>query len=65
MDQKPEIGEEDKALLTENARRIWRFFDEMMAETDNFLPPDNYQAEPCGTIAHRTKMCIRDRFCAV
>ena len=54
MDQKPEIGEEDKALLTENARRIWRFFDEMMAETDNFLPPDNYQAEPCGTIAHRT-----------
>lgn len=54
FDRTPELSENDQTFLMENARRIWRFFDDRMAESDHFLPPDNEQIDPCGTIAHRT-----------
>lgn len=41
-------------MLADQAGRIWRYFDELMGEADHFLPPDNIQIEPGGTVAHRT-----------
>ena len=36
------------------ARRTWRFFETFVTETENFLPPDNFQEIPRPTVAHRT-----------
>ncbi|HHW32479.1 MAG TPA: glycosyl transferase [Clostridiaceae bacterium] len=36
------------------ARKIWRFFEDMVTEEDNYLPPDNYQEDPPKGVAHRT-----------
>ena len=36
------------------ARRTWRFFDVFVGPSDQWLPIDNYQAEPHEQIAHRT-----------
>ena len=41
-------------LLRMLARRTWAYFEDMVTERDNFLPPDNYQEEPYKGIAHRT-----------
>ena len=44
----------DRHLLRATARKTWRFFDVFVTEEDNFLPPDNYQEDPRGVVAHRT-----------
>lgn len=44
----------DKRLLRLIARKTWRFFDQLVVEDDNHLPPDNFQEEPRGVVAHRT-----------
>ncbi len=36
------------------ARKTWRFFDAFVTAEDNWLPPDNYQEDPRGVVAHRT-----------
>ncbi|MBL4918991.1 GH36-type glycosyl hydrolase domain-containing protein [Szabonella alba] len=36
------------------ARRTWRYFETFVTETDNFLPPDNFQETPEPTVFHRT-----------
>jgi len=36
------------------ARRTWRFFDAFVGPNDQWLPIDNYQAEPHEQTAHRT-----------
>ncbi|HEU5073663.1 MAG TPA: hypothetical protein VFU02_05810, partial [Polyangiaceae bacterium] len=36
------------------ARKTWRFFERFVGDTDHHLPPDNYQEDPKGVIAHRT-----------
>ncbi|MFN3972173.1 MAG: GH36-type glycosyl hydrolase domain-containing protein [Gemmobacter sp.] len=36
------------------ARRTWRYFEAMVTEADNFLPPDNMQETPRPAVAHRT-----------
>ena len=36
------------------ARKIWAFFETYVGDTDHFLPPDNYQEDPEGKVAHRT-----------
>ncbi len=50
----PVLKAADREMFTDQAGRIWRYFDELMGETDNYLPPDNCQIEPGGTVAHRT-----------
>ncbi|NSW91494.1 MAG: glycosyl transferase [Firmicutes bacterium] len=47
-------GPEDIQLLRKIARRTWGYFEDLVTEKDNFLPPDNYQEEPYKGIAHRT-----------
>jgi cyclic beta-1,2-glucan synthetase len=36
------------------ARRTWLFFERFVGPEDHWLPPDNYQEQPGGTVAHRT-----------
>jgi cyclic beta-1,2-glucan synthetase len=35
-------------------RRTWRYFETFVTPADNFLPPDNFQEDPQGVVAHRT-----------
>ncbi|HEX4334570.1 MAG TPA: glucoamylase family protein [Polyangiaceae bacterium] len=44
----------DVKLLRVRALQTWRFFETFVTKNDNHLPPDNFQEEPLGVIAHRT-----------
>jgi cyclic beta-1,2-glucan synthetase len=48
------LSESDRLLLRGLGAKTWRFFETFVTERDNFLPPDNYQEDPRGVIAHRT-----------
>jgi cyclic beta-1,2-glucan synthetase len=48
------LGEGDRHELRLLARRTWRFFDVFVGPNDQWLPIDNYQAEPHEQTAHRT-----------
>ena len=45
---------EQVTFLRKLARRTWAYFEIFVGPADNWLPPDNYQEIPSGTIAHRT-----------
>ena len=36
------------------ARRTWLFFETFVTAEDHWLPPDNFQEDPRGVVAHRT-----------
>jgi cyclic beta-1,2-glucan synthetase len=36
------------------ARKTWRFFERFVGDLDHHLPPDNFQEDPRGVVAHRT-----------
>ena len=36
------------------ARRTWLFFERFISPEDHWLPPDHYQQDPKGMVAHRT-----------
>lgn len=40
--------------LREFAKSTWTYFDALMNEENNFLPPDNFQEDPPNGIAYRT-----------
>ena len=44
----------DRQKLRRLARRTWHFFETFVGPGDQWLPVDNYQAEPREQIAHRT-----------
>jgi cyclic beta-1,2-glucan synthetase len=48
------MSDTDRRYLRVIARKCWRYFDELMAEADHGLPPDNCQNTPDAVIAHRT-----------
>ncbi|MEW6981224.1 glucoamylase family protein [Colwelliaceae bacterium 6471] len=48
------LSEHDEVFLRRLARRTWLFFETFVGPSDHWLPPDNYQEDPHGTIAHRT-----------
>ncbi len=48
------LGTEDRTYLRKVARRTWLFFETFAGPDENWLPPDNYQANPHEEIAHRT-----------
>jgi len=48
------LTESDRAELRRTARKTWRFFETFVTAEDNWLPPDNYQEDPKGVVAHRT-----------
>lgn len=41
-------------FLGEIARKTWAFFEVFVNKDENWLPPDNFQEDPLGVIAHRT-----------
>ena len=43
-----------RRTLRRLARRTWLFFETFVVPGDQWLPPDNYQLEPDGRVAHRT-----------
>jgi cyclic beta-1,2-glucan synthetase len=49
-----ELEADDRAFLRRLARRTWYFFEVFAGPEDNWLPPDNFQADPRPEIAHRT-----------
>ncbi|MBL7870461.1 MAG: cyclic beta 1-2 glucan synthetase [Cyclobacteriaceae bacterium] len=51
---KSELKEDQKMYLHELARKTWLFFENLVGEDDNWLPPDNIQQYPIPVIAHRT-----------
>jgi cyclic beta-1,2-glucan synthetase len=53
---KPDLGLTDRECreLRAVARRTWLFFETFVGAEDHWLPPDNYQEDPKGVIAHRT-----------
>jgi len=48
------LNEEDRRELRRLARKTWSFFETFIGEADHWLPPDNYQEDPKGEVAHRT-----------
>ena len=48
------LGPDQHRQLRLLARRTWRFFDAFVGPVDQWLPIDNYQAEPYEQTAHRT-----------
>ena len=48
------LDSKDQLFLREVARRTWHYFDTFARPQDHWLPPDNFQQEPKGEIAHRT-----------
>lgn len=51
--EKP-LSATDQVFLETIVRKTWHFFETFVGEEDHWLPPDNYQEEPCGSVAHRT-----------
>lgn len=47
-------GEKETACFGVVSRKTWRFFEQFVGERDHYLPPDNFQEEPRGIVAHRT-----------
>jgi cyclic beta-1,2-glucan synthetase len=48
------LDAEDRRGLRLLARRTWDFFETFVTAGENWLPPDNFQSQPRGVIAHRT-----------
>jgi cyclic beta-1,2-glucan synthetase len=44
----------DRRVLRHLARRTWLFFETFVGPGDQWLPPDNFQQDPGGGVAHRT-----------
>jgi cyclic beta-1,2-glucan synthetase len=42
------------AVLRLIARRTWRYFETFVTQSNNMLPPDNFQEDPRPVVAHRT-----------
>ena len=53
-DTEPPLTAADRAELQRTARKTWRFFETFVTAEDNWLPPDNFQEDPKGIVAHRT-----------
>jgi cellobiose phosphorylase len=48
------LSEPDIHFLRRASRRTWNFFETFVTAQDNWLPPDNFQEDPLGAVAHRT-----------
>jgi cellobiose phosphorylase len=54
LEHKAKLTDLQRSFLRKLSRRTWLFFETFVTAKDNWLPPDNYQEDPVGTIAHRT-----------
>lgn len=51
---KEKLSDDEVIFLRRLARRTWLFFETFVGPSDHWLPPDNYQEDPHGTVSHRT-----------
>lgn len=51
---RPGLTEQELAFLHRTARKTWAFFEQFVTTEDNWLPPDNFQVQEGGVLAHRT-----------
>ncbi len=54
IEEQTTLSDADRALFLETARRTWEYFETHLTDEDHWLPPDNFQEEPGGIVAHRT-----------
>ena len=52
--KKEKLNDAEIKELREFARKTWAYFDTLMNEENNFLPPDNFQEDPPNGVANRT-----------
>lgn len=48
------LSPEQRQELHRLARHTWLFYEHYVGPVDNWLPPDHYQEDPRGIVAHRT-----------
>jgi len=48
------LTDDERRELRRLARKTWHFFETFVGPDDHWLPPDNYQEDPKGQVAHRT-----------
>jgi cyclic beta-1,2-glucan synthetase len=49
-----QLTDDERRALRRVARKTWLFFETFVGPEDHWLPPDNYQEDPRGQVAHRT-----------
>ena len=54
LDKKTEMVADERNYVRALAYDTWRFFEVVVQDEDNWLPPDNLQVDPPRGIAHRT-----------
>jgi len=52
--QPTSISSDQQQQLRDLARRTWLYFEHFVGPGDHWLPPDHFQEEPRGLVAHRT-----------
>jgi len=52
--RKAKLTSDQLIFLRKISRKTWAFFETFAGPEDNWLPPDNYQEQPVGVVAHRT-----------
>jgi len=53
-DPRASLSEAELQKLRLVARRTWLYFERFIGPEDHWLPPDHFQADPKGVVAHRT-----------
>ncbi len=48
------LTNEQTIFLRKLSRKTWAFFETFVGPEDHWLPPDNFQENPSGVVAHRT-----------
>lgn len=48
------VSDDERRRLRRLARHTWLFFEQFVGPEDHWLPPDHFQEDPRGIIAHRT-----------
>jgi cyclic beta-1,2-glucan synthetase len=52
--RKARLTSDQIIFLRKISRKTWAFFETFAGPEDNWLPPDNFQEQPVGVVAHRT-----------
>ncbi|MFN2283650.1 MAG: GH36-type glycosyl hydrolase domain-containing protein, partial [Anaerolineae bacterium] len=52
--ERPPLSTDQSARLRRLARCTWFYFEQFVGPEDHWLPPDHFQEQPRGVIAHRT-----------
>ncbi len=53
-DSQAQLSQEEIHKLRTLARRTWLYFERFIGPEDHWLPPDHFQEDPKGMVAHRT-----------